>query len=42
MLGETDLRGELRVDGFARPRVRFELASRRANLDQLFGGARER
>ena len=42
VLGDSDLRGDLRVDGFSRPRVRFELASRRANLDQLFGGARER
>jgi AsmA protein len=36
VLGDSDLRGELRVDGFTRPRVRFELASKRANLDQLF------
>jgi uncharacterized protein involved in outer membrane biogenesis len=36
ILGDSDLRGDLRVEGFARPRVRFDLASRRANLDQLF------
>ena len=36
ILGDSDLRGDLRVDGFSRPRVRFDLASRRANLDQLF------
>jgi uncharacterized protein involved in outer membrane biogenesis len=37
VIGESDLDGKLRVDGWAEPRVGFELASRRANLDQLFG-----
>ena len=36
VLGDSDLRGELIVEGFSRRRVRFDLASRGANLDQLF------
>lgn len=36
VLGDSDLRGELSVDGLSRPRVHFDLASRSANLDQLF------
>jgi uncharacterized protein involved in outer membrane biogenesis len=35
-IGDSDLRGEVQIEGFDPPRVRFDLASRRADFDQLF------